>query len=209
MGFSAPGGETPGALPYAVTIVVRLSDAIVDEIDDAPTEAYFHHYRTVNAQIDRLCLLAGQALESQGYTWYPVAASQSMNRNGWQYKGLYSHKRAACGAGLGRIGKNALFLHRQFGPRVRLGTVFTNAPLPVSAVPPALPDICAHCGICVRACPAHALTGTAFSPALDRSAFVDAAACSTYMKAHFESIGRGAVCGICMRVCPAGRRAAI
>ena len=31
---------------YAVSIVVKLSDAVIDGITDAPTHVYFHHYRT-------------------------------------------------------------------------------------------------------------------------------------------------------------------
>ena len=46
-------------LPYAVSIVVKLSDYVVDEIDGAPTFAYFQHYRTVNAFIDRAILQTG------------------------------------------------------------------------------------------------------------------------------------------------------
>lgn len=44
--------DSPCGLHYAVSIVAALSDAVVDEITDAPTHTYFHHYRTVNAFID-------------------------------------------------------------------------------------------------------------------------------------------------------------
>lgn len=40
VGFAkVPDG--PEGLPYAVSIVVALSDAVVDEIEDAPTHTYF------------------------------------------------------------------------------------------------------------------------------------------------------------------------
>ena len=33
---------------YGISIAVKLSDAIIDEITDTPTHTYFHDYRTVN-----------------------------------------------------------------------------------------------------------------------------------------------------------------
>ena len=39
-------------LGYAISYTVRLSNAVIDCIDTAPTHTYFHHYRTVNALID-------------------------------------------------------------------------------------------------------------------------------------------------------------
>ena len=43
---------------YAISVVVRLSGGAVDGITDKPTHTYFQHYRTVNAFIDRLILMA-------------------------------------------------------------------------------------------------------------------------------------------------------
>ena len=37
--------DSPCGLDYAVSIVAALSDAVVDEITNAPTPTYFHHYR--------------------------------------------------------------------------------------------------------------------------------------------------------------------
>lgn len=104
VGFSLIDNSDTGELKYAVSIVVRLSDAIVDEIDGAPTPTYFNHYRTVNAFIDRMLLEAGLFLQSKGYSYITVAASQSIP--GTPFNGRYSHKEAARKAGLGWIGKN-------------------------------------------------------------------------------------------------------
>ena len=51
-------GAYPGSegLNYAVSIAVKLSDAVVNGITDAPTHSYFHHYRTVNTHIDNVLL---------------------------------------------------------------------------------------------------------------------------------------------------------
>jgi epoxyqueuosine reductase QueG len=118
--------------------------------------------------------------------------------------GRYSHKKAAVLAGLGTVGKSALFLHRTYGPRVRLGTLFTDCPLPVTE---ALPDSpCGGCSLCADACPAKAIKGGDWQPGTPREALIDAACCNDYMRAHFMNIGRGAVCGICVKVCPMGRK---
>ncbi|HOC08804.1 MAG TPA: epoxyqueuosine reductase, partial [Bacillota bacterium] len=50
-GFSNVGDILPEdkkSLKSAITVMVRLSDHIVDEITSEPTHTYFHHYRSVN-----------------------------------------------------------------------------------------------------------------------------------------------------------------
>lgn len=200
VGFSRIDDGDFGDCRYAVSVVVRLSDAVVDEITDEPTHTYFHHYRTVNAMIDQLLLKAGLFLQKEGFRYITVAASQSVNKNGWNYCGRYSHKKAACLAGLGTVGKNSLFLHREFGPRVRLGTVMTDCPLPCEKHE--VKSVCGSCRLCKDACPANAILGGEWGPGVSREQIFNPSACSEYMKKNFQQIGRGAVCGICMRVCP-------
>jgi epoxyqueuosine reductase QueG len=204
VGFARIEDGPPG-LSYAISVVVPLSDAVLDEIDDGPTHTYFHHYRTVNALIDRILLQTGILLQKNGYRYMPVPASQTIHYGPGprSHRGLYSHKKAAVLAGLGTIGKSALFLHRKLGPRVRLGTLFTDCPLPVRGG--IMPYRCEHCSACVDACPAKAIRGESWQPGLEREALVDAHACNDYMRAHFMGIGRGAVCGICVKICPMGR----
>lgn len=189
-----------GELPYGISIVVPLSDAVVDAIHTAPTYAYFQHYRAINALIDQAVLHLGLCLAARGARYFPVAASQSIPDAG-AFCGLLSHKAAARLSGLGTVGKNALFLSYRYGARVRLGTLLTDWPLPVHASDE-VRDVCGACTRCVQACPAMALRGQVWQPGRDRSEIVDAAACSQYMKRQFQHIGRGAVCGICMRACP-------
>ncbi len=131
VGFSMPPdaeAEFPG-LPYAVSIVVRLSDFIIDEIDGAPTHTYFNHYRSVNAFLDQLLLKAGLFLQKEGYRYCTVAASQSINQDGWNYRGRYSHKKAATLAGLGSVGKSSLFLHREWGWPCTAGNFIHRLPV--------------------------------------------------------------------------------
>lgn len=204
VGFTCVSDGPFGERSYAVSIVVKLSDAVIDEITDEPTHSYFHHYRTVNAFIDRTLLQCGFILEKHGYKYIPIGASQSVNKDGWNYCGRYSHKKIATLSGLGGIGKNCLFLHKEYGPRVRLGTLFTDCPFETESHEYFSP--CIDCDLCEKACPSGAIRGKMWTVGMEREDFFDPEKCSTYMKKKFQHIGRGAVCGICMKVCPAGRR---
>ncbi|NLD87779.1 MAG: epoxyqueuosine reductase [Clostridiales bacterium] len=176
----------------AVSIVVRLSDAIMDEISEGPTHTYFYHYRQVNAFIDQILLGIGFILQDEGYRYMPVAASQSVSDDG--YSGVYSHKKAAHLAGLGSIGRSNLFISRKYGARVRLGTVLTDClfvhPLMLEE------DMCSDCMECVKNCPAGAIKGGAWT-GLREDIFAPNL-CSDYMKREYRLIGRGSVCGRCI-----------
>lgn len=192
--------ENVFGLGYAVSYLIPLSDAVIDQIDNAPTHTYFHHYRTVNTLIDNLSLRTGLMLAQNGYRYAAVPASQSVN--GMQ--GIFSHKYAAVSAGLGYVGRSGLFVSDKFGPRVRLGTILTDCPFDCEEHTPVFK--CGNCSLCVKSCPAMAITGEDWRPGDAREKIIDAKACSDYMKKAFQHIGRGAVCGICMSVCPRGRK---
>ncbi len=200
-GFFDAGEDAPNqSLRYGITVVVRLSEDIIAEIEDEPTLTYFNHYRQVNALIDRILLQTGLFLQKKGFRYITIAASQSMNKDGWNYEGRFSHKQGACLAGLGGIGRNSLFLHKDFGSLVRMGTLFTDCEFDCAGRLPL--DPCGSCRACVDACPAKAIKDTDFYYGIPREEIFDPAKCSEYMKKEFQKIGRGAVCGICMRVCP-------
>lgn len=187
--------------PYAITIGVRLSDAVINGICDGPTKIYFHHYRTVNSFLDRSALLCVMALQRAGYNAVAIPASQTTNSAG--IAGDFQHKTAANLAGLGFMGKSGLFVTEQFGPRVRFATVMTDLPMDSGKV--LLPQ-CGACRTCVSACPCGAIVGNNWTPYTNRDDIVDAALCSRYMKDKYGMIGRGSVCGICMAVCPFGTK---
>ena len=62
----------------------------------------------------------------------------------------------AAGCGLGEIGWSKVFLTKKYGPRVRLGLIFTDAVLE----PDPILDtgtLCLHCGACAKGCPGGAI----------------------------------------------------
>jgi epoxyqueuosine reductase len=101
---------------------------------------------------------------------------------------LFSYKHAGELAGLGKIGRHSLLITPEFGPRVRLACVLTEAPLESSHL--AQKDYCAHCDVCIRECPAQALA----VPEGDEAYSMDKFACRTYRQA-------GLTCSVCMKVC--------
>ncbi|HOE60484.1 MAG TPA: hypothetical protein PK770_04260 [Kiritimatiellia bacterium] len=63
---------------------------------------------------------------------------------------------AAVAAGLGEIGWSKVFLTRKWGPRVRIGTILTDAELePDPLIKPG--TLCNRCMKCVRTCPGRAI----------------------------------------------------
>ena len=186
-------------LRYAVTIVYKLSNAVLKTIEERPTMAYFQHYRAVNAKLDSLALDAVRVIESWGFNAFPIAASQSTNDDKSAYRGIFAHKTGACLSGVGYIGKNALLYTKEYGSKVRLATVLTDMPLVRQRE--IITGGCGDCEICKKACPAGAISGINFKVGMQREDFFDAEKCSTNMKSY-KDIGRGAVCGICIKVCP-------
>jgi len=206
IGFSCVKDALPEELskyPYAVTIVRRLSRAVTDTIQGAPSMMYFQHYRITNTKLDLLALDAVSFIERKGYLALPIAASQSTPDEKEEYKGVFPHKTGAVMSGLGFIGKSGVLITNKYGSFVRLATVLTDMPLePTGEIQTSK---CGACNICRDACPAHAITGEEYIPGHPRKEIFDAKKCSEHMKTY-KHIGRGAVCGICMSVCPFNKK---
>jgi len=181
-------------LPYAISIVIPLSKFVIEQIDTEPTYEYFHHYKSVNAFIDNVLLKAGLEIGNKGYKYLCVGASHSVG----EYKGYFPHKTAANLAGLGFIGKNAMFISEKYGSAVRLGTILTDMPFETGKP---LQKDCGDCNICKNVCPAMAIRGVNYHEGISREEMFDAQACSQHMKKAYQHIGRGVVCGLCMRNC--------
>ena len=78
-------------LDYAICIGMRLSCAILDEIKDAPTKIYYHHYRQANMALDQIAFKISNFIQSKGYKALPVPASQIVD---WEKQTAHlSHKK--------------------------------------------------------------------------------------------------------------------
>lgn len=201
----AQGGEWLGVFPRAVSIGYRLQDGIVDELPEHHREAVvarlydFHVYRTVNDLLDETAYRVAAELQRAGFRAVAVPTSLSVDATG--FKGALSHKLVARAAGLGWIGRSCLLISPSAGPRVRLVSVLTNAPLQAGS--PSTRD-CGRCHMCVDYCPAQAFTGEAFRPGSPLEERMDVHACHEYRQAAKEASG-ATICGVCVAVCPHGQ----
>jgi len=136
----------------AISVGVRLSRGVLEEIKDAPTRLYFHHYRTLNMFLDQSTRAICHEIEKKGFLAIPIPASQILD---WQnQKGHLSHKHVAILAGLGWIGRNNLLVNEKLGSQFRLATILTNLPLKIDKP---VTYACDSCQICVKICPAGAI----------------------------------------------------
>jgi len=204
---NAPEGHrAEDILPSAQSIVViamKFLDTQVDILPDGgQSNAYFGqssrqkmyaaHGGLVARHLDDIGFKLARFIERQGFLAYHQMATEGGNDERYLI-GMTSLKHAAVGAGLGVFGRNALLLTPQFGPRVRLAGIITNAELELAT--PLSVNYCETCSEpCITQCPANALT-TPQTPEVSYQ--INKFACCQYL-------GTRPACAICMKVCPQG-----
>jgi epoxyqueuosine reductase QueG len=194
-------GDKWDSYPYAVSFGVNIPSPVADEILTAPSHTYLYYYNAINIKIDQGALALTSLLVKMGFKAYPIPASQ---RTGEKLSSIFSHRLAASLAGLGWIGKSCSLITLSNGPRIRLGTVLTDAPFECGR---ALSSRCGNCTVCFDKCPAKAIKGRVYSLGEPLEKRLDAVACDEYLQAARRSFGKRA-CGICMAVCPYGLNSA-
>lgn len=204
VGFGELGDYLPPRfknLKQVISIGIRFSDSVIDEIINGPTFEYAYQTHVINNLLNEIALKTTNLIQSMGYQAFPVPASQTVNRS--ELKAIIPHKTAATRAGLGWIGKNALLVTPEFGPRVRLVTVLTDYPIKLNS--PYNESQCGDCHKCVEICPLGAIKGTNWEPGLTRSELLDVFSCNQIIEKN-KKIFRAPVCGQCLAVCPIGKK---
>ena len=173
-------------------------------------------YEVINNELQALSMYGAILLEKAGYisTYLPTTYGQTLSWPGnyqWDFPkppggfAPFSHRHAAVAAGLGTFGLNNLLLTKQYGPRQRLVSIITSAPLKADALIEKTFCLGEKCSLCVKTCPAHALGDTYVSFVADQQsslAKVNKSACRGYYK---DSV-LGSQCGReCLTCCPVGR----
>lgn len=175
--------------PYAVSMAIRLSSAVLDTVTDAPNEIYYFHYQRANILLDQTAFKVLARIQKMGYEGLPIPASQIVD---WtKQTGSLSHREIARLAGLGWYGRNNLLVTPEFGSKVRYVTVLTD--LPLTPDKPREDLSCGSCRACVSLCPAQAISDNGF----------DRDACHRKLKefTKIQRIGQ-MICGVCVKVCP-------
>lgn len=188
----------------AVSIAIQLPISVFEAISDQPTPNYSSVYKTANLILDQLAYRTAVAFQNKGYHGLPIPASQVLDREDW-YAAI-SHKAVARMAGLGWQGKNLLLITPEFGSRVRLVTVLTDAPLTADTP---VKNRCGACMLCRDACPAKAIRGiNTTGHYKDRNEALHFSRCVNKLTTEYAALpGIDApICGICIKVCPFGRR---
>jgi epoxyqueuosine reductase QueG len=177
-------------LKYGISLGVRLSDGIIEDIIDHPTQLYFWHYRNVNNLLDQVAIRMGSLIQEKGYMALPVPSSQIVEWNG-KMRALASHRKIGLLAGLGWRGRNNLLVNKGIGARFRLVTVLTDMPLKCDKE---LETDCGDCVKCIEVCPGKAIDKDVGS--FDRKKCfetIDAFKKEYKIQQH--------ICGLCMKAC--------
>lgn len=213
IGFADLAGLVPevyGNHHYGIVIGKKLDNRIIDAIESGPTIEYQQYYYQVNRDLSALSHKIANELESMNISCVviePTVNDDELDDEYYQTLRVeFSHKMAATRAGLGWIGKTALFISKKFGPRLRLVTILTDHPFECPNSP-IEESHCGKCQVCVEKCPAKAANGELWNINLDRDEFYNAFKCreKCLELAWMNLKQRTSICGICVSVCPIGK----
>jgi epoxyqueuosine reductase len=192
-----------GLLPDAKSVIVLANELFPEVVQYLTSgrkmgelvmrDLFTRNADIVNGHLDWESYKLVKDLHKLDYSGIPLTAGDAPFDTRY-LEGMLSYKEAAVIAGMGVTGWNTMLLTPEFGARVRLSCVVTDASLKntISSndyVP------CSDCkGACVKVCPVEALK----QPGEDEICSIDKYLCNTYL------VSSGG-CSECLRVCPADR----
>ena len=181
--------KTLANLDKAICLGLRLSKAILSEMEQKPTKLYFHHYKIINSFLDYVALKLGNIIQRQGYAALAIPATQIID---WEKNTAHlSHRRLGVLAGLGWIGRNNLLVNEKLGSQFRLVSILTDMPLAINKVSK---KDCGNCRLCVKICPCGAIG--------ESSADFDYQKCFDQLKSfQAQRQVEQFVCGVCVNMC--------
>lgn len=184
--------------PWAKTVIVMAVQIFPSMIETTPSVVYSELYNTTNRMLDEDAWRVASFLNEAGFRahFFPRDCYGDISVLVKKPEAAFSHVFAGKYAGLGTIGVNHTLLTKEYGPRIRLVSVITDAPLAPDKMQEK--ELCIRCGLCMKNCPTKA-----FTPRRDRiQADMDKRRCALYhqqLKNEFRY-----PCGRCVAVCPIG-----
>jgi len=195
-----------------ISIGRKLNDRIIDALKNGPTLEYYNHYKQINNELSETANQIKTQLQKKGID--AIVVEPTLSTSSKEFENCLStltveisHKMVATRAGLGWIGKTALFVSNEFGPRLRLVSLLINME-PDCDIRPVETSRCGTCAICVEQCPAQAANGLSWNINLHRDSFFNAHKCrdmcAELAKQRLRVNER--ICGLCVSVCPIGNK---
>lgn len=161
-----------------------------------PTGFHDFLFRDIKGNIDSNISIIEEFLKKENIE-YHVVTNFVPDRN--KCIGEFSNKFAAVRSGLGWIGKNTLLITPEYGPHVRLSTIFVNIELPITKKSREFKG-CGDCTICKDICPKKCIKGVNWREGLSREDLIDITECKDRLGNKGNSI-----CALCLVACPIGR----
>jgi epoxyqueuosine reductase len=163
---SAPSGKRPTDLLGEAKTVISLGIGIRRGVREANIKAYgglrsaiyvymVYGYEILNTLLNQCAFRITKLLEEQRLVAMPIPASPPTDY--MRLMGVFSNRHAAVASGLGNFGWQSVLLTPQFGPRLRLTSIVTNAE--IEADPLFSETLCRgeKCRICSAVCPVKAI----------------------------------------------------
>ncbi|MGN1363668.1 MAG: hypothetical protein ACI4VU_08200 [Methanobrevibacter sp.] len=188
-----------------ISFFIHIMPEVVNGLSNGPTGDYLKEYGIINEKLDSIAVDVEKYLKSLGYNAY----AQTVSRTGYNVvcsnacKNTLPYKTVATKAGLGWIGKCAMFVNKNYGSALRLSSVLSDAPLEYGK--PVTKSFCgSKCVECRDACYGSAVSGLKWSPDLEREDFFDYEKClKGAKKISLKNLDKElTICGKCMYVCP-------
>lgn len=197
-------GIVKDSCTVGVSVAIPLPRHVVRDLQTAPTAEYYQLYHDLNGQLDGIVEAGAAFLREQGYEARANTTKTVRQDESWRTP--LPHKTVATRAGLGWIGRSCLLVTPEYGGAIRLSSLMTNAPLPVSE--PVAESRCGECRICADRCPARALTGKLWQAGMAREELFQREICKQTQEDRMERATgiRADLCGMCFAVCPYTRR---
>ncbi len=196
---TAPAYYPQSIWPWSKTVISMAVQIYLPMLETTPSVVYSELYNTTNRYLDESAYRMANFLNREGFRahFFPRDCYGDISVLVRKPEAAFSHVLAGKYAGLGTIGMNHTLITEEYGPRIRLVSVITDAEVAPDRVK--TEELCRKCGTCVRKCPMQVFTPRGGELIADMDKYL----CAQYhqkLKREFRY-----PCGYCTAVCPVGR----